>query len=109
MRHEAHFNMAVWAHRNECGTAMCIAGHALELQGYRLRLKGFQSFTGNLKFIAPDGSEVDDVADVAATEMGITRDVAFRLFQNNGTITTPKQAAARIQELIDSAQGENLK
>ena len=104
MRHEQHFCMAVWAHRNECGTAMCIAGHTLELQGYKLRRKGFESFTGNLKFIAPDGSEVDDVAGTAASEIGITRDAAFKLFQNNGTITSPKQAAARIQELIDAAQ-----
>jgi hypothetical protein len=84
---------------------MCIAGHALELQGYKLRRKGFESFTGNLKFIAHDGSEVDDVAGTAASEIGITRDAAFKLFQNNGTIKTPQEAAARIQELIDSAKG----
>jgi hypothetical protein len=87
---------------------MCIAGHALELQGYKLRRKGFESFTGNLKFIAPDGKEVDDVGGTAASEIGIPRDVAFNLFQNNGTIKTPQQAADRIQELIESAEGKQL-
>lgn len=109
MRHPEHFNMAVWAHKNECGTAMCIAGHILDLQGYKLRLKRFESFTGNLKFIAPNGEEVDDVAGTAASEIGIPRDAAFKLFQNNGTIATPKEAAARIQQLIDTAPTKTAK
>lgn len=59
MRHPEHFNMAVWAHKNECGTAMCIAGHALDLQGYKTRPKGYGSITGNLQFIDSRGKDVD--------------------------------------------------
>jgi hypothetical protein len=105
MRHEEHFNMAVWAHKNECGTAMCIAGHALDLQGYKTKLKTYWGISGNLEFLSPKGKKLkDSILEVAAREMGIDRDVAQRLFENNGSITTPKQAAARIQELIEEAE-----
>ena len=110
MRHPEHFDMSVWAHRNECGTAMCIAGHALDLQGYKTRPKDYQGISGNLEFLSPKGNRLrKTIAEVAAREMGIDSITARWLFANNGSITTPKDAAARIQQLIDTAPTKTAK
>lgn len=37
MRHPQHFNIRVVAEKTSCGTAMCVAGHALDLKGYKAR------------------------------------------------------------------------
>lgn len=106
MRHVEHFDMTVVAKKNECGTTMCIAGHVLNLQGYKWR---FDS-DGDLDDVrSPNGRKVDDELAAAATEIGLpykkwSADApvdAYDLF-HDFSIQTPKQAAARIQELIES-------
>jgi hypothetical protein len=106
MRHRKHFNMKTVAMKNECGTAMCIAGHTLDLEGYRWDARGDDWF-------APDGTLCDNPLKTAAGLLGIPPHKALSYAselkpERNGLfyrfdIKTPKQAAARIQELIDSA------
>lgn len=107
MRHEEHFNMEVVAQRTACGTAMCIAGHALDLQGYKFHYGdggGIESVT------SPNGRTVKyGIMKVAAKEMGLKyrygyydKSDAYQLF-HDFSLRTPKDAAARIQELIESA------
>src|ERR1051326_6483037 len=110
MKHRAHFRMEIVAERNECGTALCIAGHALDLQGYRARFDRY----GELDyFVTPRGRKVKNPLRVAARELGIPygtwrsgRADADDLFNDISAIRTPKQAAARIQELIDAAESK---
>jgi hypothetical protein len=108
MRHKKHFNMRVVAKRTECGTAMCIAGHALDLAGYKMRLrrdvvpKSFGDF-GRLDFdyVSPNGYHVvERPLLVAARELGLTPDEAHPLF-HDFTLKTPRQAAKRIEVLIE--------
>ncbi len=106
MRHVEHFDMTIVAQRNECGTAMCIAGHVLNLQGYKW---SFDSDGDLDNVISPGGRRVSDELSAAAKEMGLPYKVwpantpdAYDLF-HDFSIKTPKQAAARVQELIDSA------
>lgn len=108
MRHAKHFNMESVAVRNACGTAMCIAGHALNLQGYKFIyhqdgwLEGVRS---------PNGRTIRrEIMKVAAREMGLRykygyydNDDAYSLFHDYD-LRTPRDAAERMQELIERYQ-----
>jgi len=107
MRHVEHFQMDVIAVQTDCGSAMCIAGHALELAGYKRRIRpdDEKSYVLDFDFIAPSGHKVRKPLVAAAKELGIpyrnrSDNKAYKLF-HDWTLTTPKEAADRIQELID--------
>lgn len=36
LRHEEHYEQEEWARKTSCGTAACVAGHAVLSHGYRL-------------------------------------------------------------------------
>lgn len=106
MRHPEHFQMDV---QTECGSVMCIAGHALDLAGYKRKLRPARgrSCVLDFDFIAPSGRVVKSPLGVAARELGLNYrreggNKAYELFHDM-SLTTPKDAAERIQELIDSA------
>lgn len=103
MRHRKHFYMGAFAEKNECGTSMCIAGHALDLQGYSVRFVPAPEPWADDDdidevFYSPVGRKVDP-EKAARREMGLTRDEVNKLFYDM-KIRTPKQAAARIEQLI---------
>lgn len=107
MRHAEHFHMDVIAIKTDCGSQMCIAGHALDLAGYtrRLRSEDNRSVVLDFNFISPSGRKIKNPLSRAAKEMGLhyqrrMDNKAYCLFHDS-TITTPKEAAVRIQELID--------
>lgn len=102
MRHPEHFDMGDYACVNECGTAMCIAGHALDLQGYKLKGRGSVIF-GEANFVSPVSGRVVSARLAARRELGLSDVMATCLF-TDFSIETPKQAAAAIQELINSAE-----
>lgn len=107
MRHPEHFKMDVIAAKTDCGSAMCIAGHTLELAGYKKKLRahrqdglGIQDFN----FFAPSGRKVRNVLSAAGRELGLSyradsNNEAYRLF-HDWELTTPKDAAERVGELI---------
>lgn len=104
MKHKRHFNMKVIAAKTDCGAAMCMIGHVLDLSGYRMRLcedgDGFLDFD----FIAPSGRRLKmDVHVKAERLLGMTRDESSDLFMDY-SLKTPKQAAARISQLIAEAE-----
>jgi hypothetical protein len=102
MRHRKHFKMEVVAERTPCGTAMCIAGHALDLQGYRFKFDEY----GNIeRTFRPSGRPLKaGLLSTAARELRLDYYSAdYNLF-NDFSLKTPKQAAARIQELIEQAE-----
>lgn len=119
MRHAEHFKMNTIAQPTECGTAMCIAGHALELAGYSTRIP---SYCQNRKiavedgeqliFYTPGGREVNDPLVTAQRLLGLTHAEARRATGADATsglfyrfdLKTPKQAAALIQEYIDGTR-----
>lgn len=83
----------------ECGSVMCIAGHALDLQGYRFRVVELDGIR-EAQFVSSEGRRVREPLRKAAREMGIDyADVAFDLF-HDFSIRTPRQAAERIDQLI---------
>lgn len=106
MRHAEHFQMDVIAIKTDCGSVMCIAGHTLELAGYKRRLKPdyWRSSVLDFDFIAPSGHKVRNPLNAAARELGLryrkqNGNKAFNLF-HNWELTTPKEAAEYIGELI---------
>ncbi len=115
MRHAEHFNMKAVAAKTDCGTVMCIAGHTLDLAGYKMRLDpdryvGNEIYEGRMdfEFIAPDGQLVREPLTTAAKELELSYTVeegneAFDLF-HDFSLKTPKDAAERIQELIEAQQ-----
>lgn len=116
MRHPQHFDMSAVARRTDCGTAMCIAGHTLELAGYQKRFVGsvWESADGlgDHNWYTPSGKLVDDTMQSAKRLLGLTRDEALKDTSLNDDenglfmrfdLKTPKQAAAEIQKLIDEA------
>lgn len=103
MRHNKHFDMSVVAKKTDCGTAMCIAGHTLDLQGYKRRFKMADCGPGccgiQADFISPSGRKVHPLK-AAARELGLAyHDTAYNLFHDY-SILTPKQAAKAIDKLI---------
>ena len=104
--------MPVIAVKTDCGTAMCIAGHVLDLAGYKRKLKDDDERSSVLDydFIAPNGRVVKAPLRAAAKEIGLTyrkafKSKAYNLFHDYD-LETPKQAARRIQELIESASDD---
>lgn len=100
MRHAKHFNMEKWVQDTACGTAMCIAGHALDLQGYNVRRP-----RGYPIFVSPKGNRVNPRA-AATRELGLSYSIASNLFYDM-RIKTPTQAAERIENLIETYQPTN--
>lgn len=110
MRHAEHFQMDVIAVKTDCGSQMCIAGHALDLAGYvrKLRPEADRSCVLDFDFVSPLGRKVRSPLQRAAKELGLTYrriigNQAYMLFHDL-TLTTPRQAAERIQQLIDEAK-----
>lgn len=108
MRHTEHFDMGTWGTKTECGTTACIAGHALLLAGYKLRLNIKE---GDYEFVSPKGRVVSPPI-AARRELGLSKRVTgtessweHRELFYDYCIRTPKQAAARIQEIIESVEG----
>jgi hypothetical protein len=119
MRHKEHFHMKAIAAKTDCGTVMCIAGHTLDLAGYKMRLDpdrdtGNSIYEGRMDFdfISPDGDVVANPLKVAGDELGLPFEceqgnIAFDLFHDY-SLKTPKDAATRIQQLIESHVPENV-
>lgn len=107
MRHPGHFRMDVIAVKTDCGSAMCIAGHTLDLAGYTRKMRRTdKSYVLDFDFINPAGRKIRKPLASAAYELGLcyrnrSDNKAYQLF-HDWTLTTPKEAADRIQELIDS-------
>lgn len=111
MRHQKHFDMDGVIKITECGVAMCIAGHTLDLEGYRYNRKAHG-------WIDPNGKTVDNPMDEAARLLGLagTQETCQAFFDSsdrdsrknskgNGLfyrfdLRTPKQAAAVIDKII---------
>lgn len=113
MRHAEHFQMDVIAVKTDCGSQMCIAGHVLDLAGYKRKIlpRDERSTVLDFDFIDPSGKKVKAPLDTAAKEMGLRYErepgnTAFELFHDS-SMTTPADAAARIQELIESNAPSN--
>lgn len=58
MRHREHFRMNTVVSKTECGTAMCIAGHALDLQGYKFKFS--PDSREAVAYLSPRGRKVED-------------------------------------------------
>lgn len=113
MRHPEHFNMVAVTTKTDCGTAMCIAGHALDLAGYKRRYVGSPWASvdgmGDHDWYTPSGCKVQNSMSAARRLLGLTKKEAQderNYNEDNGLflrfdLETPKQAAAEIQRLIE--------
>lgn len=121
MRHKKHFDMRVIGTQTACGTQACIGGHALLLDGYKLRM-----MNGSAEWYSPKGRLVIDPLATAARLLGLTvqearayeissgiyrigtraerRDVKQNGLFYRWDMTNPKKAAALIQEYIDGTR-----
>lgn len=95
MRHPKHFKMDTIAEKTDCGTAMCIAGHTLDLLGYK-SIPCNCSENCRSRFLDPKGREVDPISE-AQDKLGLPSNDLFYSFD----LKTPKQAAERISDLIE--------
>jgi hypothetical protein len=105
MRHKEHFHMKAIAAKTD-------------LAGYKMRLDpdrdtGNSIYEGRMDFdfISPDGDVVANPLKVAGDELGLPFEceqgnIAFDLFHDY-SLKTPKDAATRIQQLIESHVPEN--
>lgn len=71
----------------ECGTAMCFAGHALDVAGVVWRDKD-DAFTvpENLKDVLPTGEYASSVSYTARRYLGLTEHEAGALFEGNNKV-----------------------
>lgn len=112
MRHPKHFDMKVLGCETECGTAMCLAGQTLALSGYKFKKVGVGQ---DLQWRTPDGEQISIIEGIGIAANLLELPAAARRatnswsgpdVKNNGLfyrydLTTPKQAAAAIQAIID--------
>ena len=97
LRHEEHYDQRHWAASNACGTAACIAGHALIECGWKPRLyfDTWERKTIAMEFVK-DGKEAD--AEVQAEKLlGLPENSG--LFHPNGS-EWPDEFRERFQEAI---------
>jgi len=110
MKHPEHFNMREVAMKTERGTAMCIAGHVLDLCGYRIRWQDGGDHALDAVWYKPSGRRVGDLfaaMDEAQRVLGMSYEQArssYGLFMRLG-LKTPQQAVAAIQQIINAAEG----
>lgn len=111
IRHKRHFNMKDWARQTRCGTAACIAGHVLLLEGGQPA--NYASCVGNARamkvtnlFKMPSGS-VETAYNGAMQRLKLTAEEANRLFYSDAWPdgysrgrSDPIVAAARIRHFI---------
>lgn len=112
MRHPQHFRMKQVAIKTDCGAAMCMIGHVLTLEGYKMRLRkdgpkytGTDAARSDYDFIDPrTGKAVYDPAEVAKELLGLdswsNEDNLFTEYN----LKTPQQAARRIQQIIETGK-----
>lgn len=115
MRHPQHFNMNPIAAKTDCGTVMCIAGHTLDLAGYKMRLlpasqrssfKRIYEGRTDYQFISPrTGMAVREPLDAAAEELGLDYSTEAHALFHDFKLKTPEQAARRIEKLIEQYDG----
>lgn len=116
MRHPNHFRMAQIAIKTDCGAAMCLIGHTLDLAGFKMRKKKYLESTNlsrtegcrsDYDFLDPkSGVPISDPFDKAEQLLGLGNETARYLFHDY-SLRTPKQAATKIQQLIEqSKKGE---
>jgi hypothetical protein len=120
MRHPQHFRMKQIAIKTDCGAAMCIIGHVLDLEGYRMRpKKNYDPETdpgirgpddgarSDYEFIHPQTRRpIDDPLGEAASLLHMSEESAANELFEQWEIKTPAEAAARIQELIEEAEAK---
>ena len=114
MRHKEHFDIRHVAKQNVCGTAMCIAGHTLDLAGYKHRFRqNAQGQIVEVEWFDPSGRRLGADPLVRARRLlGLSKRQADHIGYDDADcgmfydfrIQTPKQAADRIEKIIAEAQ-----
>lgn len=109
MRHKKHFNMEDVVQKTKCGAAMCIAGHALDLEGYKFKLNEWNKFD----WFTPQGAEVEPLGE-AQRLLGLSYKEAQHededeIVRRSGLffrfdLRTPKQAAELIGTIIETGK-----
>lgn len=109
MRHPEHFDMTPIAAKTDCGAAMCVGGHTLDLAGYKMRVHKDAEPLGyfwlgqqDYDFISPKGRVVQPLV-AARRELGLSDNEATKLF-HDWSLKTPKDAARRIEQIIAEAE-----
>ncbi len=112
MRHPKHFHMKQIAIKTDCGAAMCLIGHTLALEGYKMRLKPkaerelldeFErsaASRSDYEFIRPDGSVVTKPLTEAARRLRIPEYPDATLLFQDYSINSLKKAVARLDQII---------
>jgi hypothetical protein len=80
--HPEEWDQKVWAKRTDCGTACCLAGTALAIQGYEFEWS-FGAFSREA-FATADG---ENIGDTAQEELGLTDDEADALFSETNSLS----------------------
>lgn len=110
IRHKKHFNMNDVAVKTDCGAALCLAGHTLELAGYKRKYVGdWLGDSGDYVWFTPSGRRVPDAVYAAQRLLGLNHDEARLCAYDNRDsglfmrfdLKTPKQAAKVLEQFIE--------
>jgi hypothetical protein len=88
--HPEEHDQTQWAVKTDgCGTAYCLAGHAVQLAGHTIRWRAAKDWkrTG-LRVVACDVEDGRFISDVATQELGLSSIQAADLFSANNDIGT---------------------
>lgn len=97
--HPQEWDQAAYAKRTACGTAYCVAGHAVVRAGWRLVWTDYGG--GSWSTAALDGPRDDEgyppmFGDVATALLGLTDDEAYALFDTENTLADIREHIAEI-------------
>jgi hypothetical protein len=104
LRHEEHFNQSTWAQVGLCGTAACIAGHAVIEAGWRPVEDPDEPEMGYLTHCRKGNGRIEDIEGAAARLLGLPSpddrdcwgdDEIYDLFSGDAGHQWPKPYADR--------------
>ena len=80
--HPEEWDQGIWARRDACGTALCAAGHAVQIAGHKLHWVACcdSPDCGALARAITAAGELRPIPDVAREELGLTKEQGDWLF-----------------------------
>jgi hypothetical protein len=80
--HPEEWDQETWAIKTSCGTACCVAGHAVVMAGHTLQFGSYYPGTSSAMRVS-DGRSIENVA---RQELGLSVDQADLLFNSSNTL-----------------------
>lgn len=95
IRHEEHYDQGEYAAKTQCGTTACIAGHAVLMEGYKLKFDPDDYEDWTKECVTPAGRTAS-IHSQASKLLGLGYNAAYRLFSGEPFYDWPEEYSGRL-------------